>query len=491
MVSVSDGFQAIPANRTHFTQMNNPSRSSNWISTSVAIPVVLLLCIAGCGGGGGGGNTNTPTSPTSPTVNAFYATKTPYEPQQSASAYEPAPAGYAAVFTEMLARHGSRALTSNTDIRYVKQLMAFAKADNAFTALGVSLEPQVTSLEQANKTVGYGNLSGRGMIEHQQLAARLLARLPDLFAGAVSKARQRQVEVVTSGKDRAVDSGKNFVASLASQAPDLVIDSPIVNTHLLYFFKENDAYLDWLHDRTLNDKLNEIFYSATSHREARRMLIRLFKPGFIDKLASGQLPFKDPKTNDPITVNEVDLAVSLYDLYQVAPGLSAEGTWDFAKYVLADQARWFAYVKDSREFYEKGPSFAGKTITFAMAQILQDDFFSVVDANCRSDSASVADLRFAHAETVMPLAALMELPGSDKQVPAAKTYTYANNPWRGEQVSPYAVNIQWDAFANDSGSCLIRMLYNEKQTRFKSSCNSIRPGSFFYDLAELKRCYKE
>ncbi len=470
--------------------MNKRTRFSNWTSKIAAIPVVLLLCVAGCGGGGGGGGNGNPSTAS---ANAFYSTKTPYAPQQDPSAYEPAPTGYAAVFTEMLARHGSRALTSDTDIRYVKQLIDFAKGEGALTALGATLEPQVTSLKQANIKVGYGNLSGVGKIEHQQLAARLLERLPDLFAGAVSK--ERQVEVVTSGKDRAVDSGKNFVASLASHAPALArfIDlPPIVDTQLLYFFKENNKYQDWLaHNRPLNNKLNAIFYSDRSHREARRMLIRLLEPAFIDKLASGQLPFKDPKTSKPVKINEVDLAVSLYDLYQVAPGLSAEGTWDFGKYVLADQAQWFAYVKDSGEFYEKGPSFAGQTITFAMAQILQGDFFRVVEANCRPNSTLVADLRFAHAETVMPLAALMELPGSDQQVPASKTYTYADNPWRGEQVSPYAVNIQWDAYANDSGSCLIRMLYNEKQTRFKAGCNSVRPKSFFYDLTELKRCYNE
>ena len=391
----------------------------------------------------------------------------------------------------MVARHGSRALTSDTDIEYVKQLIAFAKADSALTALGATLEPQVNSLEgPASRWATAAEWSRHDRAS--ALAARMLERLPDLFAAAVSKARH--VEVVTSGKDRAVDSGKNFIASLALHAPNLapLMNPPIVDTHLLYFFNENKAYKDWLaHNPTLNDKLNEIFYSDRSHREARRMLLRLFESGLIDRLASGQLPFKDPKTGNPITVNEVDLAASLYALYQVAPGLSAEGTWDFGRYVLADQAHWFAYVKDSAEFYEKGPSFAGETITFAMAQILQDDFFRVAEANCRPDGVLVADLRFAHAETVMPLAALMELPRSDEQVPAAKTYTYANNSWRGDQVSPYAVNIQWDAFANDSSSCLVRLLYNEKQTRFKSSCNSIRPKSFFYDLSELKRCYGE
>ena len=30
---------------------------------------------------------------------------------------------------------------------------------------------------------------------------------------------------------------------------------------------------------------------------------------------------------------------------------------------------------------------------------------------------------------------------------------------------------------------------NERQSRFKATCKSIRQRSFFYELSELKRCY--
>jgi hypothetical protein len=87
-----------------------------------------------------------------------------------------------------------------------------------------------------------------------------------------------------------------------------------------------------------------------------------------------------------------------------------------------------------------------------MAKVLQDDFFNAVDEIRSGHSSLLADLRFAHAEIVIPLAALMRLPYSDKQVPVAETYTYDTNPWRGELVTPYAVNIQWDVYANAAGT---------------------------------------
>jgi hypothetical protein len=422
----------------------------------------------------------------------YFASNTPYEPQQKISSYEPPPPGYAPVFTQLVARHGSRALTSANDIEYTKQLTAHARAAGAFTHLGRMLEPQVLSLERAVVKLGYGNLSGRGVREHQQLAARLLARLPELFAKGVQAGRR--VQVLSSGKDRAVDSQNNFVASLKARMPALspLIDPPEVNTDLLYFHRapQNADYQEWLaHDPTLAAKIDQIYYGPESHRYAKQLLRRLFASTFVEGLAAGAYLFVDPSTGEPVSFNEVDAVGSLYSLYQIAPGLSEEGRWLFPLFFLPAEARWFAYLKDAQDFYGKGPSFAGLTITFKMAGVLQDDFFDAVEAVRSGDSAVLARLRFAHAEIVIPLAALMRLPRSDTQVPVALTYTYATNPWRGELVTPYAVNIQWDVYANGTGDYLVKMLYNERETRFKAGCRSIRPGGYYYQFDELKRCY--
>ena len=422
----------------------------------------------------------------------YYATNTPYEPQGEASRYERPPAGYRPVFTQLVARHGSRALTSARDIHAIKQLLDHARREGALTDLGEAVEPQVVSLEEANVAVGYGNLSGRGVAEHQELAVRLLGRQRELFSDAVVTGRR--ITVLNSGKDRAVDSGDNFVASLKERMPALTpfIDPTITDTDLLYFHKapQNADYQDWLaHDPTLAAKLDAIYYSPDSRRHARRMLVRLFSPTFVDRLAAGALLFTDLGTGEAVPTNEVDAAAALHSLYQVAPGLSEEGHWDFDRFVHGGPARWFAYLSDASQFYGKGPSFAGSMITFKMAQVLQDDFFTALDVLHGSGRRFVARLRFTHAEIVIPFAALMRLPDSDQQVPVDETYTYEDNPWRGAVVSPYAVNVQWDAYEDAGGQLLVRMLYNEAEARFKATCQSIRPDSFYYRFDELKRCY--
>ena len=91
----------------------------------------------------------------------------------------------------------------------------------------------------------------------------------------------------------------------------------------------------------------------------------------------------------------------------------------------------------------------------------------------------------------MPFANLLGLDGAATATPKSATYTYANNPWRGETVSQMATNQQWEVFRNATGTLLVRLLYDEKEIDFKPSCNGARylPGTHFYEYQALKTCY--
>jgi hypothetical protein len=237
-------------------------------------------------------------------------------------------------------------------------------------------------------------------------------------------------------------------------------------------------------------------------------LERLFSTGFLDRLDRGELHFAntgtlgftstDGKFTGTLTgdgreriVSSTDAALALYALYGAAADMQAELKTDFTRYVLPQQAAVFAYVEDARDFYEKGPGIAEQDgVTYRMAQTLKDDFLREVDAVAAGKLAHRATLRFAHAETIIPFAALLRLPGMSEPLPLDAQYSYQNSAWRGAAVAPMAANLQWDVYRNAEGAVVLRMLYNERETDFMPACDGARvaPGSHYYAYPALKRC---
>ncbi|MGW1894428.1 histidine-type phosphatase [Streptomyces sp. NPDC002004] len=418
----------------------------------------------------------------------FYGTKTPYAPQQEPSGLQHAPKGFVPVFTENVARHGSRAMTDGDDGDAVLSVVRRAGESGALTGLGKRLGPQVQSLLDAASSLGYGNLSGLGAQEQRRTALRMEERLPTLFRAIA--ARHEPIVVKTSGVPRAVASADAFTRGLTDADAALAgsVRAPVTDKDLLYFHKQpqNADYQAYLAgDLDLAAVLAEIDGEPRTAQAARHVVSRLFTDEFADSLPAGE---------------QISFARSLHQLYSSAPDLRAEAPdMDLGPFLAPRDARWFAYLDDAEEFYEKGPAFRGRTITYRMANVLLEDLFAQVEAKADGSSDTGAVLRFTHAEEIEPLAVLLGLPGSTEPAEPGRPYSYRNNPWRGEEVVPMAANVQWDLYADTSSgnahtgdrpaTYLVRMLYNEKETAFKPSCRPIAKGSDFYNLTELKRCY--
>ncbi|MEU9090174.1 histidine-type phosphatase [Streptomyces sp. NPDC048428] len=411
----------------------------------------------------------------------YYATKTPYAPQQNLRSYQHAPKGFVPVFTENVSRHGSRAASDSEDGDLILALWDKARGEGQLTAAGERFGGETKALLAAMDKIGYGQLSGRGVREIQDTAARLEKRLPGLFKQIA--ADSEQINVTNSGKDRAVDSGDLFAEALAENDPALapLITPARTDADLLYFHKSAGGaeYRDYVdNDERLAATLDGITDQPASHTAARNVLKKIFKPAFVKRISAGEF--------DSIGT-EVELAQAVYALYSIAPAMADEGDWNMKRYIAPRDAKWFAYLSDAEDFYEKGPGFNDSDITYKMANVLLDDFFKKIDAKRNGTSNAGAELRFTHAEEIIPLAALMGLPGSTKAVSVARPYTYADNPWRGESVASMATNIQWDLYRKGN-KYLVRMLYNEKQTAFKKGCEPVAKGSYFYEVDELQQC---
>ncbi|MEU6222462.1 histidine-type phosphatase [Streptomyces sp. NPDC047042] len=427
-----------------------------------------------------------------------YGTKASYTPQQSPRGYQQPPKGFVPVFTENVSRHGSRAATDSSDGDLILKLWDQAASEGQLTARGKEFGPKVRALLNAMAEVGYGNLSGRGKSEIAGTAVRMEKRLPGLFAGIAKNGEK--IDVVSSGQGRAVDSGKLFADTLAAADPALepLIGPARTDKDLLYFHKAagGAAYRDYIaNDQRLASTLASITDQPKTHRAASDVLRKIFKKPFVQRIVDGEFAAG--------VGSAVDAAEAVYNLYGIAPAMSAESPggkgWHMDRYISQRDAAWFGYLSDAEDFYEKGPGFTGSDITYKMAGVLLDDFFKKAETAGNSapgPNTLGAELRFTHAEEIIPLAALMGLPGSTQGATPERPYTYGDNPWRGAAVAPMASNIQWDVFRKSDttldttlGTTLVRMLYNEKETAFKAGCRPVAKGSKFYALDELERCF--
>lgn len=472
---------------------------------------------------------NSENDSSSPTVGAYqYSTKAVYAARQDAKSYEVAPAGFTPVFTELVARHGSRSLSSPKYDVLTKLVWEEAARQGALTELGKKLGARVDTVTAANQALGYGLLSELGKEEHANLATRLAERLPTLLSRG---ATPLCLKVETSGKDRANESAYFFMQSLAkrvdfvadskdcyvSQENPSEIDKGLRNKFELYFHKTEpeDQYIQYLpafqayqafigdEDNgvapapELTEALEALKALPQTRVMAREMLERLYSKAFVDELAAGvEYVAVNPEDGDKTYVrDEVDAALMLYNLFIIGPGMireaQAQGApWDLEQFITPEESAWFSYLSDAEDFYEKGPSLSDQSATYEVARPLLDGLFNEVQTQVVEGAGErVAKLRFAHAETLIPLAALMKLEGSRQSAQPGVLMSQANNEWRGGWVSPYAGNIQWDVYRNDAGRVLVKMLYNEKEIAFKAGCTPIAVGSFFYDFGELKGCY--
>ena len=529
-------------------------------------------------------------------ANTYYSSKQPYIAPQQVS-YSAAPEGYAITYTEMLARHGSRGLSSYKYDALLMKMAETAKAENGFVdkETGEEFIKNLEAITAANVDNGYGMLTGQGESQHQGIGERAYKRNQTLFDQAAADGEK--IEYESSGEARATESGENFKKGFDRESNGELANSYVTpsnptgqsttgifnaSPNTLYFHKiENpdgekkeegsaewkiaSEYEQFIKDNSTIDAAMD-YIEAKGEGVADALLTQIFKPEFLNNIGEGEGKYSwyntidgkehtdevnnttgekepdglDDKTGKSIDLfwndapnadvnvdadargemekhitSKVDAAMDLYNLYIIAADMQEENTdahrFDFDKYfegIDSTEGETFAWILDAEDFYEKGPSYAGQDETYRIAQPLLDDFFASIDERVAGGDTA-ATFRFAHAETIMPFAALIGAPGSTQQAPAVvepqsvdDVYNY-NNEWRGETVTPMAANIQWDVATRidpKTGKAytpLIRMLYNEKEVAFGgtntlarglSSCTPVAEGSTWYKESELKSC---
>jgi len=344
----------------------------------------------------------------------------------------------------LLSRHGSREPTN------AKTVSKFIERTAVVRQLG-----NLTKIERFKWLKDYtcpygldsaGELTDAGLKELYDMGLRFgnkYRKLFDHYDPMLHKASCTQI-------DRAAMSGASFTAALWDHKPIALMSATKDNDRLLRPFQCCDAYAKISKD-------NVTF-------EGDRLFDRLK-----NQFASDTMDILGIKSADYSIDGE--LIDSFYSecTYDISAGL---GTGRFCSLISDKTFFWIDYIGDTKEYYMK--SFP-REINWQIAQPLLLDFFNSIEKSIAGKEKS--NLRFAHAETVMPFAAILGLQKEEKELTADFTEKQVEErKWKGSLVSPFAANIAMVTY-NCSTSTTprdyrVQLLQNEMPINFPGCADS-------------------
>jgi multiple inositol-polyphosphate phosphatase/2,3-bisphosphoglycerate 3-phosphatase len=376
------------------------------------------------------------------TLHSQYAlplgTKTLYTPGGDTTALPPP--GYAPFFINYVGRHGARHATSTNELLRLDQLLQQAASDKALLPTGIRLQKMVRAILTVETKYPAGTLTVIGETEQYRIGKDMGERYPQ-----VVRQPGNCLQVTSTPEQRTVQSADQFLKGLAATSTCItrIPDDSI----RLRFFSLSPAYKDFEKKGDWKKAQAQLESADPYHSTTTAILHRIFD-------STWTVPDNFINAVYAAAVIAPGLKEELHDA-----GYAPEDTDIFAL-LSPEEAEALATVDAARDFFVKGPGLDAKGIQVRVAAPLLADFIQSTDEWLATGKTG-ADLRFAHAETIAPIAALMGCEGAATAVTDPFRYSEV---WRSDRLIGYSANIQW-IFYRKKGSqsdYLLKALYNER-----------------------------
>lgn len=344
----------------------------------------------------------------------------------------PVPDSLAPVYLSHVGRHGSRYPASASNTQKLCDALVRADSVGTITPLGrdlLQLCRQVISVS----TNRWGALDSLGMSEQRAIASRMINSYPELFAGGVVKA-------ISSYSPRAMMSMYSFLHQLdrMNNKLEFVASTGRMNSPLMRPF-DLDEYKEW----RAGD------YWKTPYTEYFNQYCPLTA---ITRVVGRDYPFGDTDAARDLAITE----------YYVVAGLQAmEMPSQMGKYFNEAEANALWSCFNLRQYLQRtATTVQDGSVPADIAAPLLLDIIKKAEQALNGQNSAVADLRFGHAETLMPLLSLMRLPGCRY---LTNYFDTVGANWRDWQVVPMAANLQIVLFKEKtSGRIYCRADLNER-----------------------------
>lgn len=344
------------------------------------------------------------------------------------------------VYINHVGRHGSRYPASASNCLKLRQALLRADSLGSITPLGRRLM-RLNDLVIERSNNQWGALDSLGMAEQRSIATRMFYNFGEIFSGGAS------VTAISSYSPRSMMSMYSFTHQLdrMDNRINFITSTGRVNSALMRPFDVDDDYLQFRKDKLWSPAYDAYFATACPTTAIRRVL-------------GDRYPFA---TDDEAR----DLAITEY--YVIA-GCSCMGIEPGASQYFTKEeynALWSCF--NLRQYLQRTATTVS-AVPAEIASALLQDIIATTEGFIGGTNPSVANLRFGHAETLMPLLSLLRLKGCYYMTNYFDTVA---QHWRDFDVVPMAANLQIILFrAKESGRYYIRVDVNEKPV-------PLQPGS--------------
>ena len=396
--------------------------------------IILLSFVSAIGGSVNAQDCNT----------NYLGTKTlyKYQPQK----YTAPPAGYMPVFINHVGRHGARHLTKEVKNSYAYQLLMQADSTNGLIVKGKQLKQMVMALQKVEQG-STKFISAEGKDELHGIGERMDSNFSNVFKGKVN------LDIAVTKEVRTTQSAQAFLSGFNNKLKDTANATFYNDDTDLRFYDLSLAYKKY-EDSVSNCSMILSLKKADNFSGLVDSVInQFFGHEFLSKLDQDQ---KEKFVNDVFGFETI-----VYSLYEeIKQARFTQGQLNFVTFFTCNELEKLGEVDSAIENLEKGAGTDNNGIQVRVSVPLLVDFINSADEFIKTGKYN-ARLRFAHAETIAPFAALLQLSTADK--PGTDISTIQAN-WKSTEIIPLSANIQW-VFYKKQGvpGYLIKVLFNEKE----------------------------
>jgi len=338
------------------------------------------------------------------------------------------------VMINHVGRHGARYPASSANT--LKLLRALERADSLGTITAIGRQLMALTRTVAERSKGrWGALDSLGMAEHRAIATRMFYGLAPVFKGA-------RVNAISSYSPRAMMSMYEFTHQLDRMDNHLEFTTTTgrQNSPLMRPFDLDGDYKDLRKSTALADPYQIYFLETCPMAPIERVLGKNY-------------PFADDS-------DKKDLSLTEYYVVAGCPAMmmSVSPSHYFTREEY--NALWSCF--NLRQYLNWTATTVSRVPSDMTSALLQD-LISTFEQYLAGENVATVQLRFGHAETLMPLLSLMHLPGCYYMTNYFDTVALH---WQDFNVVPMAANLQLVLFRNaKSGRYYLRTSLNEQAVK--------------------------